>query len=174
MIHNNQELEATLARVKHFQKQIEKFEKPKSIRRITVSLSAVFSPKRNTTTGYYQSAKLLERLLRSNEGIISMSMDIKLQQCTTPFKDYLLKDLAQPEFAKGYLEAALQDFDKDGNIETLLLSIKDVAEAQGEIERLATWTNISPQTLTYLLNAEFPPQLDKVLDILSKLKDSST
>jgi hypothetical protein len=41
-----------------------------------------------------------------------MNTDIKLQQYITSFKDYLLKDLAQPEFAKGYLEAALQDFDK--------------------------------------------------------------
>ena len=46
-----------------------------------------------------------------------MNTEIKLRHCTIRFKDYLLKDLAQPEFAKGYLEAALQDFDKDGNIE---------------------------------------------------------
>ena len=101
-----------------------------------------------------------------------MNIDIKLQQCTTSFKDYLLKDLAQPEFAKGYLEAALQDFDKDGNIEILLLAMKDIAEAQGGIEELVAWTNLSPQTLTYLLNTEHPPQLGKVLDILSTLKDS--
>ena len=101
-----------------------------------------------------------------------MNIDIKLQKCTIPFKDYLLKDLAQPEFAKGYLEAALQDFDKDGNIEILLLAMKDIAEAQGGIEELVMWTNLSPQALTYLLNTEHPPQLDKVLDILSTLKDS--
>ena len=101
-----------------------------------------------------------------------MNIDIKLQQCTIPFKDYLLKDLAQPEFAKGYLEAALQDFDQDGNIEILLLAMKDIAEAQGGIEELVAWTNLSPQALTYLLNTEHPPQLDKVLDILSTLKDS--
>ena len=99
-----------------------------------------------------------------------MDIDIKLQQCTTHFKDYLLKDLAQPGFAKGYLEAALQDFNKDGNIEILLLSLKDVAEAQGGIERLTTWANLSPQALTYLLNSKQTPQLDKVLDILSRLK----
>ena len=101
-----------------------------------------------------------------------MNTDIKLQQCTIPFSDYLLKDLAQPEFARGYLEAALQDFDKDGNIEILLLAMKDIAEAQGGIEELVRWANLSPQTLTYLLNTETPPQLDKVLDILSKLKNS--
>ena len=48
-----------------------------------------------------------------------MDISIKLQQCTTRYKDYLLKDLIQPEFAKRYLEAALQDFGKDGNIEIL-------------------------------------------------------
>ncbi len=100
-----------------------------------------------------------------------MNTDIKLQQCTTPFKDYLLKDLAQPEFAKGYFEVVLQDLHKDGNIEILLLAMKDIAEAHGGIEELVRWTSLSPQALTYLLN-EHPSQLDKVLDILSKLKDS--
>ena len=102
-----------------------------------------------------------------------MNIDIKLQQYTTPFKDYLLKDLAQPEFAKGYLETAIQDFDKDGNIEILLLAMKDITEAQGGIEKLVRWTHLSPETLTYLLNTEHPLQLDKVLDILSRLKNST-
>ena len=101
-----------------------------------------------------------------------MNTDIKLQQYTTPFKDYLLKDLTQSEFAKGYFEAALQDFNKDDNIEILLLVMKDIAEAQGGIEELVTWTNLSPQALTYLLNAKHPLQLDKVMDILSKLKNA--
>ena len=101
-----------------------------------------------------------------------MNTDTKLQQCTARYKDYLLKDLTQPEFAKGYLEAARQDFDKDGNIEILLLAMKDIAEAQGGIEELVRWTNLSPQTLTYLLNTDQPPQLDKALGILSTLKDS--
>lgn len=106
------------------------------------------------------------------KGIIRMSTDIKLQQCTTPFKDYLLKDLVEPEFAKGYLESALQDFDEDGNIEALLLSIKDIAEAEGGTERLVNWTEVDQQTLAYLLNANNLPQLNEVLDIFSKLKDS--
>ena len=53
-----------------------------------------------------------------------MSIDTKLQQCTIPFKDFLLKDLAEPEFAKGYLETALQDFYVDGNLEIMVLVIK--------------------------------------------------
>ena len=101
-----------------------------------------------------------------------MNIDVKLQQCTIPFKDYLLKDLAEPEFAEGYLEAAHQDFNKDGNIGLLLLCMKDIVEAQDSIDTLVRWTNLSPQALTYLLNAKHPLQLDKVLAILSKLKNS--
>ena len=101
-----------------------------------------------------------------------MKTDLQLQQCTIPFKDYLLKDLAEPEFAKGYLETALQDFYVDGNLEIMVLVIKNIAQAQGGIEELVRWTNLSSQDLTYLLNTEHPPQLDKVLDILSTLKDS--
>ena len=103
-----------------------------------------------------------------------MNAEIKLQHCTIPFKDYLLKDLDEPEFAKGYLDAALQDFDKDGNIELLLLCMKDIVEAQGGIDTLAVWTNLSPTNLAYLLNSKHPQQLNKVLDILSKLKSITT
>lgn len=103
-----------------------------------------------------------------------MNAEIKLQHCTIPFKDYLLKNLDEPEFAKGYLDAALQDFDKDGNIELLLLYMKDIVEAQGGIDTLAAWTNLSPTNLTYLLNSKHPQQLNKVLDILSKLKSITT
>lgn len=101
-----------------------------------------------------------------------MNIDAKLQQCTIPFKDFLLKDLAEPEFAKNYLDAAIRDFDVDGNIEIILLVIKNVAQAQGGIENLAKWTKLSPRALTNLLQSEDSLPLDKVLDILSTLKDS--
>ena len=101
-----------------------------------------------------------------------MNIDAKLQKCTIPFKDFLLKDLAEPEFAKDYLDAAIRDFDVDGDIEIILLVIQNVAQAQGGIENLARWTKLSPQALTNLLQSEDSLQLDKVLDILSKLKDS--
>lgn len=100
-----------------------------------------------------------------------MNIDVKLQQCTTPFRDYLLKDLTEPEFAKGYLEVALQDFGVDGNIEILLLVLKDIAQAQGSIDNLTKWTHLSPEALTYLLYSEDSLQLDKVLDILSDLSE---
>ena len=103
-----------------------------------------------------------------------MSIESKLQKCTTPFRDYLLKDLSQAEFARDFLDAALQDFAKDGNLAMLLLSMKDIADAQGGIDSLVSWTRLSPKSLSYLLYSEQPLQLDKVLDIISKLENSST
>ena len=101
-----------------------------------------------------------------------MNIDAKLQQCTLPFKDFLLKDLAEPEFAKDYLDAAIRDFDVDGNIEIILLVIKNVAQSQGGIDNLARWTKLSPRALTDLLQPADSLPLDRVLDILSQLKDS--
>ena len=55
---------------------------------------------------------------------------------------------------------------------SLAILRKNVSTYKGGIEELVPWTNLSPQTLTYLLNTEHPPPLDKVLDILDNLKDS--
>ena len=101
-----------------------------------------------------------------------MNTTVNLQHFTTPFEDYLLKDLADSEFAKGYFEAARHDFNKDGNIEALRLSLKNIADAQDGVQRLIAWTTLSPQDITYLVTTPLL-QLDKVLDILSKLKGSS-
>ena len=50
---------------------------------------------------------------------------------TTRFRDDLLKDLADMEFAMYYLEAALSDYNEDGNTEALWTALYDVVAAQG-------------------------------------------
>ena len=50
---------------------------------------------------------------------------------TTSFRDNLLKDLTDTEFAMYYLEAALADYKKDGNTASLWMALRDVVEAQG-------------------------------------------
>lgn len=68
-----------------------------------------------------------------------MNME-SILKCTANFRDYLLKDLAKPEFAKHYLEISVENYQKDGEIEILLQAIRDVVEAQGGIEKLAAST----------------------------------
>ena len=62
-----------------------------------------------------------------------MNMETLLKQ-TTSFRDDLLKDLADMEFAMYYLEAALSDYKEDGNTEALWTALCDVVAAQGGIE----------------------------------------
>ena len=88
-------------------------------------------------------------------------------KCTADFRDYLLKDLAEPEFAKQYLEVSLENYEKDQDINMLVSAIRNVVEAQGGLERLAVETNSDLQDLSDTLNSNNPPQLNRLLDILS-------
>ena len=94
-----------------------------------------------------------------------MNMEAILK-CTANFRDYLLKDLTEPEFAKHYLEVALENYEKDGDIHMLAHAIRNVVEAQGGIEKLAIQANHNLQELRDALDAKNPPQLNQLLDIL--------
>ncbi len=59
-----------------------------------------------------------------------MNTETILEQ-TTSFRDDLLKDLTDTEFAMYYLEAALTDYKEDGNTASLWMALRDVVEAQG-------------------------------------------
>lgn len=59
-----------------------------------------------------------------------MNTETILEQ-TTSFRDDLLKDLTDTEFAMYYLEVALADYKQDGNSESLWMALCDVIEAQG-------------------------------------------
>ena len=59
---------------------------------------------------------------------------------TANFRDYLLKDLAEPGFARQYLEVSLENYEEDGDIDMLAHAIRNVVEAQDGIEKLAIQT----------------------------------
>lgn len=88
-------------------------------------------------------------------------------KCTANFRDYLLTDLAEPEFAKHYLEISIENYEEDGDTEILLQAIRDIVEAQGGIEKLAASTNGNFQHLSDALNSK--NRLDDLLDMLSVL-----
>ena len=52
------------------------------------------------------------------------------------FKDYHIEQLSDPEDAKIYLSVALEDYEKDGDIEAFLLSVRDVVEARDSMAKL--------------------------------------
>ena len=59
-----------------------------------------------------------------------MNAETILEQ-TTSFRDDLLKDLTDTEFAMYYIEAALADYKEDGNTASLWMVLHDMVEAQG-------------------------------------------
>ena len=46
------------------------------------------------------------------------------------FKDYHIEQLRDPDDAKIYLSVAIEDYEKDGDIDAFLLAVRDVVEAQ--------------------------------------------
>ena len=88
---------------------------------------------------------------------------------TTSFKENVFKRLQDLEFARIYLETAFESYQEDGGTDALLLAMRDVAEAQGGIGKLAKKTTISREHLYDILASKHNPSLDNWLDILSAL-----
>ena len=53
------------------------------------------------------------------------------------FKDFHTEHLRDPEDAKIYLSVALEDYEKDEDIEAFLLAVRDVAEALDSMAKIA-------------------------------------
>ena len=64
-------------------------------------------------------------------------------QRTVSYDEGLLKALKDPEEARAYLEVALDECEASGEIDGLLLALRDVAQAQGGVGALAETANIS-------------------------------
>ena len=86
---------------------------------------------------------------------------------TTNFRDDLLKDLTDTEFAMYYIEAALADYKEDGNRESIWMALCDVVEAQAAVPELSKRTGIDAETLLDTLSNEDAPRLDMLSTILN-------
>jgi len=79
-----------------------------------------------------------------------------------PYQDYLIEALADPIEAAGYLNAALEDGDK----ELFLLALRNVAEARlGGMSQLAEASGLNRESLYRMLSGKGNPEL-KSLDRL--------
>ncbi len=85
------------------------------------------------------------------------------------FKDYHIEQLRDPEDAKIYLSVALEDYEKNEDIDAFLLAVKDVAEAQGDMSKLAERVSLTDEGLYKVLSANGNPQLNTMRKILHEL-----
>ncbi len=97
-----------------------------------------------------------------------MNRDFILKN-TRSYDEWLIERLKDPEEARGYLEASLEEYEKDGDTMALLLAMRDVAQAQDGIGQLAKRTNVSRKHLYDILASKHQPRLDHLLSILSGL-----
>ena len=85
------------------------------------------------------------------------------------FKDFHIAQLRDPEDAKIYLSVALEDYGKNEDIDAFLLAVRDVAEAQGVVSKLAERVNLTDEGLYKILSENGNPQLNTMRKILHEL-----
>lgn len=88
---------------------------------------------------------------------------------TRYFRDYHMDWLKKFENANEYLEVVLEEYEKDGDTESFLLALRDIAEAQGGISELAKRTNLNRQNLYRTLSSTGNPKLNTILAIIHGL-----
>lgn len=81
------------------------------------------------------------------------------------YREDLLKSLIDPEEAREYLNAALED----ENPEVFLLALKDIVDANSSMSKLAQETNRNRESLYKTLSEKGNPQLNSIRSILSNL-----
>jgi len=85
------------------------------------------------------------------------------------FRDYLKEKLKTPEEAISYLNTALEEYEKDHNIEAFLLALRTIAEVKGGVTELARKTNLNRQHLYRTLSNKGNPRLNTLEAVLHGL-----
>lgn len=87
-----------------------------------------------------------------------------MSKVTTRYREGLMKDLADPEEAAAYLNAALED----GSQEVFLMALRDIADAKG-MTRLSAKSHLNRVSLYRMLSGKGNPQLSSLAVILKNI-----
>ena len=85
------------------------------------------------------------------------------------FDETLKERLADPEYARDFLDVSLEEYESDGNKEVFLRALRYVAEAQGGLGKLAEDTKLNRPNLYKILSQEGNPRLETIGAILHAL-----
>ena len=86
-----------------------------------------------------------------------------------PAKNYredLLVRLSDAHYASQYLKAALDEALQDGNMEAFLLALKNLVDATGPVQEVASEADVSRQHLYRLLSGKGNPTLETLASVL--------
>lgn len=81
------------------------------------------------------------------------------------YEDSLIKALKSPKEAMAYLNAALEEGDRD----TFLLALRDVADAHGGMSKLARQTHLDRVSLYKILSKNGNPEINSLENILEAM-----
>ena len=85
------------------------------------------------------------------------------------YETWLLESLKDKAEAETYLQVALDEYQKDGNNEALMVALRHVAQAQGGMAQLAEKTKLSRETLYRTLSKKGNPKLQTLGKLLKGL-----
>lgn len=85
------------------------------------------------------------------------------------YKEWLWERLKDPKEAKVFLEVVFEEYERDGDTQAFLLSLRDLVEAQGGIGKLVSKTKLSRQHLYKVLSSRGNPQMSTILSIMNAL-----
>ncbi|MEI7668478.1 MAG: hypothetical protein WCJ33_00135 [Pseudomonadota bacterium] len=85
------------------------------------------------------------------------------------FQDYMIKKLHNKKESKSFLDAAILEFEEDGDIAAFMLALRYLAEAKGGISELSNTSNLNRQNLYKVLTGKTTPKFDTTLSIMNSL-----
>lgn len=93
----------------------------------------------------------------------------KVRQLTGDYDEWLIQSLKNKKEAASYLQVALEEYQKDGDLEAFLLALRHVAEAQGGIGKLSKKTHLNRESLYKTLSSKGNPKLQTIGILLKGL-----
>lgn len=88
---------------------------------------------------------------------------------TSDYHEELIESLKSPEEAYLYLRVAIDEYNEDGDVDALLVALRNITEAKGGMGELAKRTHLNRQNLYNVLSKNGNPTLDTFESILKGL-----
>ncbi len=86
----------------------------------------------------------------------------KILRNTGNYEEWLIHSLKNKKEAATYLQVALEEYQKDGDLEAFLLALRHVTEAQGGIGKLSKKTHLNRESLYKTLSSKGNPKLQTI------------
>jgi probable addiction module antidote protein len=87
---------------------------------------------------------------------------VDLEKIENSRNTYVVHSLKNKKEAAAYLQVALEEYQKDDDLEAFLLALRHVAEAQGGLGRLAKKTHLNRESLYKTLSSKGNPRLQTI------------